>query len=134
MDTTYINRANTNQKVFEKAIAETNRHRPPDNLRNVQSFTEYVDQQAIRLLGHIIRAPNGDHMRQVCLRANTAFPRLPNKRRVGRPRLHWTIETMKRCWERIEPELYDTPDPVPYDIRSQVVSDNIMLGAKRYYV
>ena len=56
MQTTYVNRQNTNQRVYQTAsdIAF------PSGNGCVKPFTELLDERRIKLAGHILRSPNSD--------------------------------------------------------------------------
>ena len=55
-----------------------------------------VPDRAISLLGHLIRLPDADPMKQVTLRNNK--PILPPTRRVGRPKHNWARHTFEMAW------------------------------------
>ena len=79
-------------------LNEANKHRYPKGEGKIKTFSEHYKNQAQKLLGHILRAPDTDPMRQVTFRGESGSPLLADKNRVGRPRLHWTIETMSQAW------------------------------------
>ena len=87
MRTTFIDRTNTNKKVFERANHFL--HKPNAPERKVTSFSEYVQVQQNKLLAHIVRSPNHDPLRQCTLTPNSPFPAEMQDRRVGRPRQNW---------------------------------------------
>ena len=66
-----------------------------DGTRKIRSFTEYLDDQAIKLAGHLVRAGNEDIMRQCTFIPDTCIPLAPTKRRVGRPRYKWFEELLE---------------------------------------
>ena len=86
--TTYVDRVNTNKRMYERA----NIHRNPRNLpgKNIRPFSDYVRQKQHELLAHTIRASNEDPLRESTLMRNTGEPIHFEKRRVGRPRDNWT--------------------------------------------
>ncbi len=94
MKTTYVERASTNKKVFEKANQYTNPKHTPG--KDVKSFSEYVHTQQNKLLAHIVRSPETDPLRQCTLTAGTPYPYELFNRRVGRPRSYWTRATYER--------------------------------------
>ena len=98
MNTTYIDRSNTNKKVFENAntLMNTNNH----GTRQIQSFSQYLDKKQETLLKHIVRLPNDDPLRQASLESNTPNPKQPLLRRVGRPRQHWADSVYQKMWTR----------------------------------
>ena len=96
MKTTFIERANTNQKVFENANAVLNTRR--GRSAHVQTFSEYLGRKQEILLKHIVRLPNEDSLRQATLEPSSAIPKRPDQRRVGRPRQHWADNVYNRMW------------------------------------
>ena len=74
-----------------------------------------IQNRKITLLGHIIRQgkrePN-DPMVQVTFQNKNIKPRSPAYRRVGRPRLKWTEETLGDVWNKIR----KTPTMGPIDV------------------
>lgn len=56
----------------------------------IKPFTEILDEQRIKI-GHILRSPNSDPLRQVTYQPDSADPVEIGRRRVGRPRQQWTF-------------------------------------------
>ena len=84
MKTTFVERENTNKKVFDAANAIKN----PANLpnKNLLSFSEFTQKQQNQLLAHIDRTLGDDPLRECTLAPNTAYPSSVNNRCVGRPK------------------------------------------------
>ena len=95
MKTTYVDRANTNEKVFEKA--NLYRYKPEDE-KTIQSFQQYVNTKHNKMLGHVIRQPAEAPHRQIAFHNNTFTPGVYINRRVGRPRYHLVSNTYERIW------------------------------------
>lgn len=57
-------------------------------------LNEYITEQAVKLMGHALRADNKDRMSQVTFRKTTGMELIPRKRKVGRPRESWTESIM----------------------------------------
>ena len=93
MKTAFVDRANTNQKVFEKANAIRNPKSLPN--KNIQTFTEYIEKQQQKLLTHTIRADEQDPLRQCMLEKGTFTTYDIPVRRVGRPRENWVNHAYK---------------------------------------
>ena len=101
---TYIDRANTNQKVLDLAEAEMNKNTVGDHAKwkkiNLVSVT--VKQRSLRESGEILRLSNDDIRRIVTFRRDGADRVLPELNRVGKPRTHWALVAMGRAWEEID--------------------------------
>ena len=52
------------------------------------------------MLQKIINSEKDDLLRQITLRENEEEFNLPEKNRVGRPRICWILETAKLAWEK----------------------------------
>ena len=108
MQTTYVERNNTNAEVFRRANEEFRKGTTNDKpSKIVKPFvTCYLNSRMKRLarihkmnhnhaVRHVTFAPDPDH---------TIKPwTLPN-RRVGRPRFNWVTETIKDMWNNIKHE------------------------------
>jgi len=96
MDTTFINRANTNKKVFQKANDIKNPKKTPG--KNIKTFRNYIEDKQEALLKHLVRADPKDPLRQATFEPESILPVIYTKRRVGRPRKQWTMETYRRLY------------------------------------
>eukprot|EP00928_Gymnodinium_smaydae_P010872 TRINITY_DN14096_c0_g3_i1.p1 TRINITY_DN14096_c0_g3~~TRINITY_DN14096_c0_g3_i1.p1 ORF type:complete len:403 (-),score=30.19 TRINITY_DN14096_c0_g3_i1:597-1778(-) len=67
-------------------------------------ISKYIKVRSSLLLGHILRADDGNAMKQVLLRQDLS-PKFFNKNRVGRKRLEWLKETASFAWEHIKHKL-----------------------------
>ena len=85
--TTFVDRANTNKRVFERASSIKNPQGIPN--RDVQPFSKYVLQKQRALLKHTVRADGEDPLRQCTFEAGTSTPIILKNLRVGRPRDKW---------------------------------------------
>ena len=96
LTTTFVNRANTNEVVFQQA----NDCKNPRKLdgKDIVPYGTYIRRKQHVLLAHTIRAPDEDPVRQATIDPGTQLPVNVGKRRVGRPRDNWT-------WTNLE-ELY----------------------------
>ena len=68
-------------------------------------LVEYWDHISLTLLGHLLRSADDDPLRNITFTHPFPTPLLYNFRRTGRPRQHWTVETVNLAWRR-----YVTPD------------------------
>ena len=125
--TTFINRANTNKKVFEEATRHYNTNRK-NQRRTPQPFTTYLHEKSQALLGHILRAPDTDPIRQITFRAGTAAPNHYQEKRVGRPRKCWIIEKSSIAYHHTCQKL-DLPEDEIFDPEWPNHQDIILLGA-----
>lgn len=95
---TFIDRTKTN----EKAIAEINRIIQQNTKRHSQPFTpisKILMKQRVKLLAHIIRTDPEDPIKLISFKPNSIEHNVPDKRRVGRPKLNWIFETKKYIFE-----------------------------------
>ena len=87
MNTTFVNRANTNAKVYEEASKIA--YPSDDDSRTVKPFSRYYAEKKASLLGHILRASDEDPLRQVSFQPGTAYRVQYGKKRIGKPRQNW---------------------------------------------
>lgn len=93
LDTTFINRANSNKKVFE--VASQIAYPDPNDSRCVKRFSDFHKERKAKLLGHILRADNSDPLREVTFQPDSASRVEYGKKRVGKPRMNWIHQTKK---------------------------------------
>lgn len=97
MQTTFVDRRNTNCRVYEVASQAAY----PDGHDRVKPFTEVLDERRVRLASHILRAEATDPLRQVTYKPGSAVPVDIGKRRVGRPRQQWAFRSNKLIHQKI---------------------------------
>ena len=105
MQTTYMNRTNTNRAVFLRANQiinnYDNRHIQDDRFRQrkqIIPISEFYEIQRRKLIISIINAPADNPVRQVC--ADDALRLIEyGVRRVGRPRHNWWIHGLQQYWK-----------------------------------
>ena len=98
MRATYIDRTNTNKKVFENANSAINVS--SHTVKQIKTFSGYLHQKQESLLKHIVRLDSSDPLRQATLEHDTPLPKQPLQRRVGRPREHWADNVYKKMWTK----------------------------------
>ena len=74
-------------------------------------------------MAHLIRADPEDPVRIVTLQRSKLKPRLPSKKRVGRPRSKWAWGTLQQMWLQAKP----TGAPAAYSPGSR--RHNLFLAA-----
>ena len=92
MKTTFVDRNNSNAKVFQVANAIKN----PENVpfKNVKPFSQYIRQKQQACIKHTIRAPLTDPLRQCTFEPDTSVPINIRNKRVGRPRVKWAEDVL----------------------------------------
>ena len=121
MDTTYVNRANSNIKVFETANTFKNPKQLPN--KNILPFGTYIKNKQAAALKHTIRAPNSDPLRQTALLPDTPFIVGEENRRVGRLRGTWVTSTYEHIWTSGN---YGTKQQWKNDSKAGNIEQNIM--------
>ena len=123
MKSTYMDRSkeNTNAEVMTRALKELNgamegswqelrnsqdserqqrtRQRKMKNADDILPSSK-VRNKAVRLLHEILTADSENLLKQVTLNSEGDAFNLPQKLRVGRPRVNWVIQTAKMAWRR----------------------------------
>ena len=72
-------------------------------------ISETLDNRKHRFLGYIMRSDVKDPLHQVTF-TNTGNRTLRCKRRVGRPRQHWTKSTMQQVYQTHTRNSFDDED------------------------
>ena len=102
LKTTFIVRSNTNEKVLRVAEEEINKGRNTGGERKrIRIMSERIKDKSAQELGELLRLEDSDPRRKVTFLSSSAQPNLPPINRVGQPRTHWALATMKRVWERV---------------------------------
>ena len=70
LETTFINRVNSNKQVFE--VASSIAYPDPNDTRCVKRFSDFHKERKAKLLGHILRAENTDPLREVTFQPDSA--------------------------------------------------------------
>ena len=80
----------------------------PKPLKPIVRLSDEIEQLQVRYLGHLIREGAYEPTRQATFKGSRATPNLHSKKRVGRPRKNWIVQTMRRTWRTLRKKL---PDP-----------------------
>ena len=130
LHTTFINRANTNEFVFQKANEAVGSTSVGPN-RKIKPLTEILASKRLKLLGHVLRRERRHPLHQATFASNRAMPRTPNIRRVGRPRKCWTLENMARAWDILRTQDAHHAQ-IPFDRNNQQIRDKLIEAACNY--
>ena len=107
---TYIERENTNAKLHKAAnqiLKQGNRQ--DDYVKQFEKVSKTIKKMQLTYFGHLLREPPSEPTRQAIIigrHVNLAW-----KKRVGRPRKHWTISLMQRAWKITRNQLVCPNDP-----------------------
>jgi len=129
LKTTFIDRRNTNERVFElanKAINEGTKHN--NKKRKIKSFSKYLEEKTTGLFGHVLRAPDTDPIRDICFLQNSATPNISGDKRRGRPKLNWVITQMHQVWGKVKTE-FRLPEALKLNISCKTHQDYIRAAA-----
>ena len=108
METTFVNRENTNQKVFAAINNAVNRtSRTPR--AEIKPFAQMHKEQKLKMYKHILNAKEDDPIRTTTINPQTLRSWTPGVRRSGRPKQHqWAEHAAKEFWAEIQPTLPPT--------------------------
>ena len=93
LQTTFVNRANSNKFVFE--MASKTAYPDPQDKRVIPRFSEFHRERNATLLGHILRASDDDPLREVTFQPSSAYRVEYGQKRVGKPKQNWIHQTKK---------------------------------------
>ena len=97
ISTTYVNRMNTNEHVFNKIntlIEEESTKKRKRVVSFVDAYRKLKWKRAVRIINQ-----ENTSIHKVSFENNKLRKWTHNKRRVGRPRANWTEETIKEIWD-----------------------------------
>ena len=133
MDTTYVNRDNTNERVYEKANEKLREER---RKKKVVPFKDAFVKAKMKRAGKIIKNRNSPIYR-ISFQGNLLRKWIHDKRRSGRPRMNWTEETIKEIWDHIKKhEGNETDRFTPFSSNSEYIINKIhehAISGKTYY-
>ena len=102
MHTTFIDRENTNKEVRKRAAQALG---PNYKRARMEKVSTQVKNSQHKLLMHTLREPSDAPTRKATFKGPGAKPNLSHTKRVGRPRKHWTVQTMKRAWRQLRKDI-----------------------------
>jgi len=94
LETTFVNRKNANQKLFEEAVNHLKKNR-------IAPLAEVYDSRRIDLFIKLVKAPTDNLLRTVTMMDNLA-PHDYGKLRVGRPRVNWLKDTADLFFQQLK--------------------------------
>ena len=95
--TIFVNREWTNQKVID-TLEHRFKYSPT-------KLSIRWKNNKLRLLGHILRAPQDDPMREVLFESGTLRPRIEHCIRGGKSQAQWLFETCQDAYAQISPHV-----------------------------
>jgi hypothetical protein len=127
LNTTYIDRSNTNARVLSMANERKNPHHVP--AKDIKTFEEYLCDKQKALIKHIVRLPEEDPLRQCTLEPRSMTPYNVPNRRVGRPRGNWAWTAFERVFidcnfgigEQFKQDPQGSLNRMEHSIRNRVV-------------
>ena len=90
---TYIDREQTNQRLYDEI-----QH---DFGCKFENFGETWRKTKMKLFGHVLRCSRSDPLHQVTFAADGLLPRELGKKRPGRPKSDWLLESFKDAFKSI---------------------------------
>jgi len=98
MDTTFVNRNNTNNCVFQQA---NQRLEEEGKRKKVVTFIEAYNKLKRKRACKIMRHP-GSLLHKITFNGSKLRKWIHPNRRVGRPRMNWTEETVREVWDHLK--------------------------------
>ena len=134
LNTTFVDRNNDNQTVYDKASLAyhgTNNiiNKPPIG---IVPATVTLEEKKMRLLGHVLRRDRFHPMHQSIFSTQSAHLHNINSRRVGRPRENWAINNMQQAWYLLQRVEHRNTDhcTIPLDINNREQREKIISSAE----
>ncbi len=94
---------NKNSILKNNSILKREYDRKPRDVefRPLVPISDYIEQRAIKLLGHITRREDNDPLRKVTYHQQSVNPKVHHKKRVGHPRTHWTMYYIDKSCKKL---------------------------------
>ena len=89
IQTTFMNRENTNDEVLRRANGKVNERRPQCDRKAIILISKYHDLRRRKMIAEVIAANEEDPISEVCLVIDTLQLKEHDKRHVGRSRNNW---------------------------------------------
>ena len=107
MKTSFVNRANSNAKVYQRASQMQNKK------KELKPLSEEHGDARVDWYKRLYKLKEDAPQRVCTYAADGRTPVLNPRRRVGRPRIPWTAGTHERAWFKVRNKLriVDAPDP-----------------------
>ena len=129
LQTTFVNRNNTNELVYAHANLVAN---ISEEEKKIGPLSDYIEDRAIKLIADILKAPNSDPRRQVCFYPDSGLIVRTEKLRQYGPRVHWLNQTINRMWDKFEIwRNLDSDAYVKYNEQDLDQTDSILQAAKQ---
>ena len=123
METTFVERNNTNAEVFRRANEEIRSETASGKIpKVVKPFVKCYLNNRMKRLARIHQMNKTHAVRHITLapdRNHRIVPWNPPNRRVGRPRFKWVTETIKDMWNNIRHEHIHIPQAFDKDNTQQ---------------
>ena len=116
METTYVNRANTNQEVLKRGSEQIREG------KKIKMLSQVYTERKQLFLDKVAMADESDPIRRITFQDNSMEPIIHRPRRVGRPKAKLANEECKIIWDKIQ-QHNDTR--VQYDENSIEAGQNI---------
>ena len=115
METTYVERNNTNAEVFRRANEQIKSETPEGKTpKVVRPFVQSYLNARMKRLARIRLMPRQHPVRHISLAPdarNRSAPWDPPNRNVGRPRFKWVTETVQDVWNNTKHSFQHLPQP-----------------------
>ena len=104
MQTTYINRENTNDLVFQRAneAMQMERGRTQRGDNKIIRISDYYEERRRKLIIELINASPDNPIAEICIDKLTLQLKSYANRRVGRPRLNWWHIGLANYWDYLK--------------------------------
>ena len=128
LHTTYLDRENTNKKLYEMANNIAGNATNPKPFRQISS---QIKRNSLKYFGHLVREGYEEPTRKATFTARM-WPNIGTKNRCGRPRHNWILKNMKKAWKRVKQKLMldeDEDKHIRFDHRNRKIRSWIEYGA-----
>ena len=126
MDTTFVNRQNTNQRVIETANQAI---RAAGGRKPIELFSAAYQKSKIKRYAKLITETADDPARATTFNNNMQARSYANKR-CGRPKARWADETAKAYWNSVKHDLEREYHDAEYDMGNDSMRQRMLRHAQ----
>ena len=130
LHTTYIDRNNSNEFVYQRAneVVGAPSQGP---LRKIRPLTEMLESKRLKILGHVLRRPWSYPQHQVTFSFLFSLTKNPIQSKSRQTQKNWTIENMKLAWNILKANDDGLPN-LNFDHRTLVIREALVDAARAY--
>jgi hypothetical protein len=123
MQTTFVNRQNTNQKVYETV---NNKLEEEGARKPLKQFREMYKEACTKRAARTLKASPSDQARRITFETDSIRPRAFGNKKVGRPKQQWAETATRDLWDTLQPMMQHPFCQTPLDFNDTRHKDQLL--------